>query len=356
MLSDRRIRSLRPAAKDQWVSDGNGLYLRVRATGARSWVLRRKRGGKAEVITLGAWPGLNLATARAKAGELTGKSVSNVTLGELLDGWHAEFVAPNYRRPKHVAGYIERLDAGLKATKLRHLERLELRAVVRRYADKRGEVAARRLWSLLKLALRFAVDCGHLDASPLDGASPDLVGAPEVTRDRVLSDEEIGALWHTSAPHTPLLKFLLLTGARIGEAQHARWSDVRGDRWHVPAAHMKNGKPHWVALSRQALALLRTRDESRELIFGTATDTGVQAWLRRWCEREGITPAFRPHDLRRTAATRMNALGVMPHVVERVLSHSLQGVMAVYNRADYETERTEAMQRWANDLDRIIAS
>jgi integrase len=112
--------------------------------------------------------------------------------------------------------------------------------------------------------------------------------------------------------------------------------------------------PYAPRLSRQTLALLRGRDQSRELIFGTATDTGVQAWLRRWCERQRISPAFRPHDLRRTCATRLNTLGVLPHVAEKILNHTMQGVMAVYNRADYKTERVESMQRWADELDRIL--
>jgi integrase len=83
----------------------------------------------------------------------------------------------------------------------------------------------------------------------------------------------------------------------------------------------------------------------------------VQSWLRRWCEREKIAaPAFTPHDLRRTAATRLNTLGVMPHVVEKILNHTMQGVMATYNRAEYERERIDAMQRWADELDRILAA
>jgi integrase len=129
---------------------------------------------------------------------------------------------------------------------------------------------------------------------------------------------------------------------------------VLDDRWHIPKEHSKNHRPHWVALSRQALELLRAQDASRELIFGTATDTGVQAWLRRWCERERISPAFRPHDLRRTCATRLNTLGVLPHITEKILNHTMQGVMAVYNRAEYAVERIEAMQRWADELDRIL--
>lgn len=356
MLSDLRIRKLKPSDRDRWIGDGNGLYLRVRATGGRSWILRRKRGGESEVVTLGTWPALSLAQARVKAAGYSGKAVHQGTLGELLEEWHADMVAKRYRRPGHVAAYFDRLDAGLKATKLRDLDRVAVRRTLKRYADERGPVAANRLLSILKTALRFARDAGYLETSPIEGLSPDLVGGREQSRDRVLTDEEIRALWRTESQHAPLLRFLLLTGARIGEAQKARWSNVRGDRWHVPAENSKNGRAHWVALSRQSLAVLRGQDHSRDFIFGQATDTGVQAWLRRWCEREEIAPAFTPHDLRRTFATRLNGLGVMPHVVEKTLNHTLQGVMAVYNRADYEAERTEAMQKWADELNRIVSA
>jgi len=354
MLSDRRIRALKPAHCDKWYGDGNGLYLRVRATGGRSWVLRRKRGGHVEVITVGAWPALGLAQARQKVGALAGKDVSALTLGALLDAWHTDIVRRTYRRPRDVRGYIDRLDPSLKATKLRNLERVDVRHALRRYAEERGPIAANRALSILKTALRFAVDAGYLQISPVDRLSSELIGGAEVSRDRVLTDEELRRLWRSTSPHTPLLRFLLLTGQRIGEAQRATWSHVLGGRWRIPKEHSKNHRAHWVALSRQALGVLRAQDQSRERIFGTATDTGVQAWLRRWCERERISPAFRPHDLRRTCATRLNTLGVLPHVVEKILNHTMQGVMAVYNRADYEAERIEAIQRWADDVDRIL--
>lgn len=354
MLSDLRIRKLRPGPRDSWLSDRDGLYLRVRATGGKSWVIRRKRAGVAEVITLGRWPKVTLAEARRKAATYAGRNVTNTTLGELLDVWFTDVVASTYKRPREVQGYIDRLDAALKATKLRDLERVEVRRVLRRYASDHGPVAANRLLSILKTALGFAVDAGYLDTSPIAGLSAEIVGGAEESRERVLTDAEIRALWHTSSQHTPLLRFLLLTGQRIGEAQRATRSHVRGDRWRIPGEHTKNGRAHWVALSSQALTLLRDVPDQRELVFGTATDTGVQAWVRRWCARKKIEPAFTPHDLRRTFATRLSGLGVMPHVVEKILNHTMQGVMAVYNRAEYETERVEAMQKWADALDRII--
>ena len=357
MLSDLRIRKLKPQGKDQWISDGSrsGLYLRMRSTGSKSWVLRRQSGN----ITLGPFRetpdsrGLTLQEARQRAGSLSGKVVHNNTLGDVLNEWFAERVEKRHRRPHHVEGYIRRLDPALKATKLREIERLPVRQSLRRYAEKHGPVAANRLLSVLKTAMKWACDAGYIESSPISGLSTELIGGEEEARARVLTDAEIRRLWRAESQHAPLLRFLLLTGQRIGETQRATWSHIHGDRWVIPAEHAKNGREHWVALSRQALRVLASNKSERALIFGIATDTGVQAWLRRWCERERISPAFRPHDLRRTFATRLNDLGVMPHVVERAINHTMQGVMAVYNRAEYEAERVEAMQRWADELERI---
>ncbi len=298
---------------------------------------------------------MSLAQARIKAGGFTGKVLRNFTLTELLEEWHADIVQKRYRRPAEVAAYFARMEPTLLATKLRDLERVNIRHSLRRYAEQRGPVGANRLLSILKTALRFARDAGYLEASPIDGLSPELVGGREQARHRVLTDREIQRVWQAKSQHLPLLRFLLLTGQRIGEAQRANWAHIQGDRWIIPAEHAKNGREHWVALSRQALRLLESRrSASRELIFGTATDTGVQAWVRRWCDRETITPAFRPHDLRRTFATRLNTFGVMPHVVEKILNHTMEGVMAIYNRAEYEFERVEAMQKWADELARMV--
>ncbi|MDZ7754455.1 MAG: tyrosine-type recombinase/integrase [Gammaproteobacteria bacterium] len=70
--------------------------------------------------------------------------------------------------------------------------------------------------------------------------------------------------------------------------------------------------------------------------------TATQAWLRRWCAKHGIDPAFTPHDARRTFSTRLNDAGVEPYVVEKCLNHRMNGVMAVYNRAAYREQRIEA--------------
>lgn len=88
-------------------------------------------------------------------------------------------------------------------------------------------------------------------------------------------------------------------------------------------------------------------------VFHKRTTTGAQAWLRRWCAREQVVP-FTPHDLRRTCATGMNALGVAPHVVEKILNHTMPGVMAIYNRHDYAKDRKNALDLWGDHVLQIV--
>ena len=70
----------------------------------------------------------------------------------------------------------------------------------------------------------------------------------------------------------------------------------------------------------------------------------------------GTPVAFTPHDLRRTAATRLHSLGIAPHVVEKILNHQMGGVMAVYNRAEYQPERIEGQETWAKSLLSLVGT
>ena len=161
-------------------------------------------------------------------------------------------------------------------------------------------------------------------------------------------------MWHARTAHAPLLRFLLLTLARIGEAQKARWADIEESRWIIPAANSKNGRAHWVYLCPPAQAILHAQPRRGQYVFGKASDTAVQAWVRRFCQREHIVPAFTPHDLRRSAATRCGDLGTLPHVVEKLLNHTMQGTLAIYNRSEYEAERVDASVRWGAELERLV--
>lgn len=338
-LSDRYIRDkLKPGPVDIWESDGDGLNIRVRPNGTKTWVIRRKRGGKTTTETIGEFPDMDCKAAReAFAKRSFSPNLNRLTFGELLDEWYARRIEPRYRVTKNARVYIARAKAEFGAVALPRLAAPQLVRWLQKYAEA-APVAANRCASAMKLALNYAVECGYLDRNPLQAVTLRVIGGEEKTRDRHLTDDEIRVMW---AWNNKLLRLLLLTGLRISEGQKG-YQD--GDRFRIDRT--KNGDPHWVYLPPLAIEQIDR--------FNT-TPTNVQAWLRRKCERNQVAP-FTPHDLRRTFATRLAGLNIPPHIIEKCLNHRMQGVMGIYNRADYEAERIAAAQAWADELSRILAA
>ena len=374
-LTDSQARAFKPQLrKDRWENDGNGLYLRVRPNGKKTWVLRRKVNGTSKKITLGVYDDMSLRNARIEAGvvrkrdkELTQKPVildgTPNTFGELLDRYYVEHIEPNYARPRQVRLYIDnRVLHEIKDMPISDLDeygtrqfRVASRTWLREYAVSSGPVGANRLLAIFKQATKYGTAIGYLTVDPLRELTRKLVGGTEKPGDRTLTNVEMKRLWFAESAHLPLFKYLLLTGQRIGEAQLANWSDIRDGRWYIPAENSKNKKSHWIPITDAIEDVLENLPRSRTRIFDTRSTTGTQAWLRRWCDREKIDPRFTPHDLRRTFVTELNELGVEPYVIEKLVNHSMSGVMAVYNKAEYEVERISAARRWSAHVLSVVS-
>lgn len=330
--------------KEILLGDGRGLYLRCYPSGRQSWLFRTRVGGSWRTRNLGEYPAVSLAEARVKAAALSGKTLpASVTFGQLLDEWYSRKIEPSYKVTKNIEVYVNYGKAKAGSDKLSSLTTVRLMDILKDYADA-APVSANRCLSNWKLALGYAVECGYLEKSPLERTTARSVGGKENTRERTLTDEEIIAIWNDPHPHVPLLKFLLLTGLRISEAQSAEHAHLDGDRLHI--TENKSSRPHWVFLPKLTLELVG--DHAGHL-FEQRSPTAVQARLKR--AKFGWTP----HDLRRTFATRLAGLGVAVHVVEKMLNHSLGGVMAIYNRHGYETERIAATEAWADEIKRIVS-
>lgn len=379
-LTDSQVKAFKPYTdkdrkdKDRWENDGNGLYIRVRPNGTKTWVLRRKVRKITKKTTLGIYDDVSLRDARIEAGLLRKKDKENLqrsalledtpaTFGELLNEYYDEHIEPTYARPRQVRLYIDnRVPDEIKNLIVADLDeyetrqfRVAIRTWLRQYAASSGPVAGNRLLAIFKQTTKYGTAIGYLTVDPLRELTRKLVGGIEVPGERTLIDDEIRKLWHVESEHAPLLIFLLLTGQRIGEAQLANWSDVENDRWLIPAENSKNKKAHWVPITDPVRGLLDALPRNRAKIFATRSTTGTQAWLRRWCDREGITPRFTPHDLRRTFVTELNELGVEPYVTEKLVNHSMSGVMAVYNKAEYAEQRFEAAKLWAERVLAIVS-
>jgi integrase len=342
-LSDRKIRDTKPGTKEVWLSDGNGLVIRIYKSGKKTWFIRRKNNGKTTTETLGDFPEMSCADARkAFVNKSFQPSTSKMTFGDLLDDWYKKRIEPRYKITKNINVYVNRTKEKFGSIILGKLSTPDLVRWLQTYAAN-SPIAANRCSSTIKLALNYAVECGYLERNPLVSVTKRVVGGTEKTRNRVLSDEEIIKLWNSDHKHAPLLRFLLLTGLRISEAQAARSEHIDGNILRIDKN--KSDRPHWVWLTKEALA---QTGKFNGFLFEHISPTAVQSRLKR------SNVNWTPHDLRRTFATRV-AETTPPHVVEKLLNHSMQGVAAIYNRHDYQNERIAATQTWSDTLLQLIS-
>lgn len=366
-----------PAGRDRLVvfdDDLPGFGLRISAGGSRQWVVQyRNMLGQTKRESLGR-VGLLSATdarkaagerlARAKLGEdphaarAKAKALAAVTFGHGVEPYLAA-VAPSLRPASlsEAARYLRVIWKPLHRTPLHAVDRRQVAARLAEIATEKGPYAANRARAALSAHFAWLIGTGAADMNPVIGVPK---SAPEEARDRVLTEDEIKQILGACLADDfgRIVRLLLLTGQRRDEVAAMAWSevDLAAAMWKLPAERVKNGRPHDVPLSDAALKLLAAapRLEDRALIFGQG-EGGFSGFSRAKAahdKRSGVT-GWRLHDLRRTAATGMNELGVLPHVVEAVLNHvsgSRAGVAGIYNRALYVSEKRSALDLWAAHL------
>jgi integrase len=388
-LTDLAVKRLSKTGKLYEVQDSGGLYLRISPGGQKSWVYRYYFDGRGLRVTLGKWPGIGLADARKQAGEAMkqvqqgidpgrvirekkAKLKASPTVAQLLD----EFYGVELKQ-KPSGDERKRL---IKKDVIPEWGKRRVKDITRRDAvllidkvRKRAPVGANRLQSAMVRMWNFAAERGIIDFSPMVG----MRRPKEKTRTRVLSDEEIKNLWagmdldnkeiDIYRPTKLAIKLILLTGQRPGEISGMRWSEVDEEAglWTIPPERAKNRQENRVPLGRTALDVLKQARvyslDDCDFVFQSSYKPEQplsraaigKAVKRHWSEME-IEEKFTPHDLRRTLRTRLAEIGIPDVIAERVLGHKLQGLLAVYNQHQYDSEKRQALIQWENKLSTII--
>ena len=223
---------------------------------------------------------------------------------------------------------------------------------------------ANRTLALVRKMFNFAIERDWLEVNPCQMVKRP---APERQRDRVLSEDEIRAVWKALDDERPMIAALfrlrLLTAQRGGELHGAQWAefDLRGAWWTIPAARSKNGLAHRVPLSPPAVRILKTlrgKAADQDWVFPSAWEKRThidhsQKAIERVVAQSGVS--FRGHDLRRTAASLMVGAGVPRLVVSKILNHVETGVTAVYDRHSYDLEKRAALDFWGRRLEAMVS-
>jgi integrase len=222
-------------------------------------------------------------------------------------------------------------------------------------AKSEAPIAARRAFEDMRAMIRFAVSRGDLDHNPIEGMRGP---ANSKARQRVLAEEEIRALWLGLGAFSPccqqVLKFCLVTAQRLGEVTGLQRSELDKAVWNIPGSRTKNGHPHSVPLSRLALEIIGAGDKGNR-VFPIKSVSVSQAINKSQLGLDHWTV----HDLRRSALTHMAQLGVPPIILGHIANHrttTKAGItLGVYVHHQYEREKRDALELWANHLQAIIS-
>jgi integrase len=347
------------------------LRLVIQPSNARSFAVRTRINGKTAKITLKD-VGLDLAKARKETDALleevaagrdprqTKQAAKATNLGGVIELYlkdKASAVRP--RSLIEVERHLRKHWAPLHARPIAEVRKGEVAARLLELKTECGPVAANRSRSSLLAMFDWAVDQDLIEVNVV--ASTKKPHSGERSRDRVLSFEELRAIWQATdrgGTHDAIVRLLMLLGQRKGEVGGMMWREVHLDRalWSLPGERVKNGLPHVVPLPRQAVEIMGEVPRRGDFVFGERGDAPFSGWSRckRRLDRRCGIDDWIVHDLRRSFVTHLNDLGIAPHVVEAAINHvsgeAKKGVAGAYNRALYIRERTLALQAWADHL------
>lgn len=408
-FTDQFLRQIRPQTARVEVRDEvvPGLVFIVQPSAAKSWAVRYRANGKKHKLTLGKYPKVGLAAARDLAREATKavaggrdpagekrearrRSVAGLDDRDLFQKVYETYKKRHIERElkQSTADEITRLfDKEIlpkfKKRRLAEITKADVISLLDSLVDRGAPTMANRVLAVLRHFLNWCLGRNIIAQSPLAGISKP---TKEESRDRVLTDDEIRWFWKACSddgyPFGHMGKLLLLTAARRDEVRCMVEKEVAvpARSWSLPKERVKNSRDHEIALSDLSLAVIGDLPKIRNkpgYLFCTngknpcsgfsrskaRIDETMLKLAREEARKRGddpakvVIPAWRIHDLRRTAASGMARLGVALPVVERCLNHvsgSFAGVTGIYQRHQFTDEKRAAFERWGDFVRELV--
>lgn len=377
------LRTAKPGT--YWDTQTQGLHIRV-GKNRKTWQMRFLQGDKYQFERLGYFPEVDVKEARDQAAGIAARIEQGVpvvvlapvhakarpTIGDMLDRYEAWRLRQNDKRNKSVPEAMRALryaftQLGFIGTIAEDFTKADLRLMRDQIAAGATQKKAKRGQPAPYASNRFMAYLGPVTrwASSEEIIQHNLVldimrHGGEKKRDRVLSNEEIIAIWNACAKmdagvaksYAKMIRFLLVTAQRKDEAGSILIGDIENGAW----AFEKNkaNRPQSLKLPRLALEQI-PHGEADHLAFGGRTGNKISGFskLKTLLQELSGTSDWRLHDLRRTAATGMQGL-VIQEVIEGVLNHAIPGVGGVYMRSLMIEDKERALRLWAEKLEGIL--
>lgn len=369
----------------EWDDELPGFGLRIREGGSRTYIIQYKMGAQHRRMTIGAAAKLDPDQARRQAK----RDLGRVALGQDPQGDKAaaratgtfraiakDFIAHQETEKKRRAStiysttlYLMEYSKSLHALKPHAIGRAQVAAVLRSIANAHGAVSADRARAALSTMFAWAIGeglCGDAYSNPVIGTNKH-APAPKEDDDkpgRALSKKEVAAVWNAAGDddYGRIVKLLLLTGARRSEIAKLEWDEIQDDLISLPGKRTKNHLRYDIPLTGLAREIIGSRPETlNKFVFGKR-GTGFSGFSKAKKlldgRLHGVAP-WRLHDLRHTVSTKLHEeCGVQTHIVEACLNHvsgAKAGVAGRYNHAEYNPQKRDAYDKWANYILMILA-
>lgn len=386
-LNNTQVSQAKPKDKEFNLSDGEGLMLRIKPNGTKTWLFNyyrpftRKRAN----FSLGSYPEVSLANARKKRTEARELLAQDIDPKEHRDQEVRQAVEAHSNTFEHVA----LLHHEIKKTKIsadhakdvwRSLElhllptlgpipihKLDAPKTIQtlKPISTKSPETGKRLCQRINEVMTYAVNIGIIHHNPLVGIGHALEKPTKTNMPTILPDqlpELMKKLSLASIKLTTrfLIEWQLHTMVRPSEAAGTRWDEINLDKnlWTIPAERMKKKKAHTIPLTSQMLSLLEAvtpisgRSEfvfpgDRNIKTPTHPSTANMA-----LKRMGYHGKLVAHGLRSLASTTLNEQGFDPDVIEACLAHvDKNEVRAAYNRAEYIERRKKVMCWWSEHIE-----
>ncbi|EPS7803624.1 tyrosine-type recombinase/integrase [Escherichia coli] len=394
MLTDTKLKSLKPQDKLYKVSDRDGLYVAVLTSGTVSFRYDYRINGHRETLVIGQYgrDGISLAEAREeliaakkllKAGQSPAaakrdgiKKIRGAeTFAVHTDSYMKHVILAESTRAMKQALIDRDILPVLGNKMMTEITTSMVRDLCDRIVERGGRATAVQAREIISSVYRHANDRGHGLFNPAADIKPSSIAIFK-PRERTLTPEEIGLFFRTldaigaMGTMKMALKLVLITMVRKGEFTNATWDEIDFKKWTwtIPSDRMKGSRAHVIYLPKQAQDILvglqmcaggseylvPGRYNFRKPLSNAALNSLIDRTVKIINEDGEHIQYFTVHDMRRTASTLLHEAGYPSDWIEKALAHEQKGVRAVYNKAEYARQRAYMLQQWADMIDSWI--
>ncbi|EME5534117.1 tyrosine-type recombinase/integrase [Escherichia coli] len=394
MLTDTKLKNLKPQDKLYKVSDRDGLYVAVLTSGTVSFRYDYRINGRRETLVIGQYgrDGISLAEAREeliaakkllKAGQSPAaakrdgiKKIRGAeTFAVHTDSYMKHVILADSTRAMKQAVIDRDILPVLGNKMMAEITTSMVRDLCDRIVERGGRATAVQAREIISSVYRHANDRGHGLFNPAADIKPSSIAIFK-PRERTLTPEEIGLFFRTldaigaMGTMKMALKLVLITMVRKGEFTNATWDEIDFKKWTwtIPSDRMKGSRAHVIYLPKQAQDILvglqmcaggseylvPGRYNFRKPLSNAALNSLIDRTVKIINEDGEHIQGFTVHDMRRTASTLLHEAGYPSDWIEKALAHEQKCVRAVYNKAEYARQRAYMLQQWADMIDSWI--